>query len=134
MLGRSERILYHHYIREEKEMAKTAVRAAIPDTLDVLVSTLAELREQTLWLRFLGMEALGPKLETALVTSKQRAVFELSDGERSVREIADLAAVGVGTVSRLWSEWAQLGIVVESGKVPGRWRHLARMTVGHQEE
>lgn len=114
-------------------MAIGTGKGTATDTLDVLVSTLGELREQTKWLRFLGLQALAPTLDAVLVTSKQRAVFDLSNGERSVREIATMAGVGVGTVSRLWSEWAQHGLVVESGNVPGRWRHLAPIAVRDQE-
>jgi hypothetical protein len=89
---------------------------------------LAELREQSLWLKFLGTQAILPILEEVLETPKQRKIYELSDGRRSVRDIARSAEVGVGTVSRLWNQWAELGLAAESPEVPGRWRHLVSLS------
>ena len=64
---------------------------------------LRELREQTKWLRLLGLQALKPILEGAL-NDKQKLVYEYSDGARPTREVARLAGVSLGTVSRLWGE------------------------------
>jgi hypothetical protein len=89
---------------------------------------LDELRIQTRWLRLLGLQALRPVLLEVLRTDKQRAVFEYSDGARSVREIARLAGVGAGSVSRMWSQWIAAGICVESTTAPGRAQHLASLS------
>jgi hypothetical protein len=89
---------------------------------------LAELREQTKWLRLLGLQALRPLLGQVLRTEKQRAVFEFSDGERSAREVARLAGVGVGSVSRMWSQWIADGLCAESPTAPGRAQHLASLS------
>ena len=72
------------------------------------------LREQARWLRLLGLQALRPLLERVLVTDKQKAIYELSDGRRTTREIARDAGVGAGSVSRLWSEWLASGICAPS--------------------
>lgn len=90
--------------------------------------SLAELREQTKWLRLLGLQALRPMLQEVLRTDKQRAVFEYSDGERSVREMGRLAGVGAGSVSRMWSQWIADGICVEVPTAPGRAQHLASLS------
>lgn len=103
------------------------LRANLADALD-------ELRQQTAWLKFLGTQTMLPVLVEVLETPKQRAVYELSDGRRSVRDIARLAGVGVGSVSRLWKEWAELGLVSESRDVPGRWRHLVSLGTGRAEK
>lgn len=72
----------------------------------------AELREQTKWLRFLGLRALGPVLETALRNDRERLAYEMSDG-RSSNAIG--AAVGVSGRSILnwWTRWAAVGIAIE---------------------
>lgn len=87
-----------------------------------------QLREQTRWLRFLGMQQLRPALETTLKSDTHRLVYELTDGVRTVRQIAKLAGVGAATVSRLWGQWSGLGLVVPSTKATGRWRHLISLS------
>lgn len=89
---------------------------------------LEQLREQTRWLRFLGMQQLRPALETTLKSDTHRLVYEMSDGVRTVRQIASLAGVGAATVSRLWGQWSGLGLIVPSTKATGRWRHLISLS------
>lgn len=89
---------------------------------------LSELRAQTKWLRLLGLQALRPMLVDALRTDKQRAVYECTDGERSIREVAKLAGVGTGSVSRMWTQWIALGICTESQATAGRAQHLASLS------
>ncbi|MHB1523370.1 MAG: hypothetical protein ACYCS9_06605 [Candidatus Dormibacteria bacterium] len=88
----------------------------------------AQLREQTKWLRLLGLQALRPLLVEILLSDKQKLVYELSDGSRTVREIGKLAGVGPGTVSALWREWMAVGICTESSQRAGRAQHLAPMS------
>jgi hypothetical protein len=89
---------------------------------------LMELREQTKWLRLTGFQVLRSELNRLLRTDKQRAVYELSDGQRTVREVARLAGVGVGSVSRLWSQWIAAGVCSESSSAAGRAHHLAPLS------
>lgn len=88
----------------------------------------AELREQTKWLRLLGLQTLRPLLDDLLRTDRHRVVFELSNGERSVRDVARLAGVGPATVSRLWNDWIAAGICIESPRAKGRAQHLASLS------
>ncbi len=88
----------------------------------------AELRAQTRWLRLLGLQALRPLLTQVLATGKQKIVYELSDGKRTSRQIAQEAGVGAGSVSRLWAGWIAVGICTESREHPGRAEHLASLT------
>ena len=62
-----------------------------------------ELREQTKWLRLLAYTALKPMLQDALKNDKQKLVYEYSDGNKGVREVAKLAGVGAGTVGNWWA-------------------------------
>jgi hypothetical protein len=86
------------------------------------------LREQARWLRLLGLQALRPLLERVLVTDKQKAIYELSDGRRTTREIARDAGVGAGSVSRLWSEWLASGMCAPSPVASGRAQHLSSLS------
>ena len=88
---------------------------------------LVELREQSRWLRLLGLGTLRTLLPQLLKTEKQRLVYELSDGTRTVREIAAAAGVGIGTVSRLWTEWLAAGLCSESPRHAGRAERLVSL-------
>jgi hypothetical protein len=90
-------------------------------------AVLAELHEQTRWLRLLGLQALKPLLDKVLKTDKHRLAYELTDGKRTVREVAAAAGVSTGTVSKLWAEWTAAGICFESRQVAGRAEHLASL-------
>ena len=89
---------------------------------------LAELREQTKWLRLLGLQALRPILKDALQTDKQRLIYEYSNGDRTTREVGKLAGVSISVVSRLWTQWIAAGICVESPKMAGRAQHLITLS------
>lgn len=88
---------------------------------------LDELKAQTKWLRLLGIQSLRQVLAQALKNEKQRAVYELSDGVRTSREVAQKAGVGAGTVATLWAEWISTGVCSESPKQAGRAAHLASL-------
>ena len=86
---------------------------------------LDELREQTKWLRLLGLQALRPVVEGVLKTDRQRLAFELTDGGRSIRDVAHEAGLGVTTVARWWQEWLTAGICIE---VPGKAGRAEQLT------
>ena len=87
-------------------------------------AVLTQLREQTKWLRFLGLQALHPLLVEVLASDKHRLAYEVSDGSRTVREVARLAGIGATTVFGLWREWMAIGICLESAERAGRAQHL----------
>ncbi len=88
---------------------------------------LSELREQTKWLRLLGMQALRPLLDGTLQTDKHRLIYELTDGKRTTRDVAAAAAVGVSTVNRLWQDWLAVGVCLEVPGKAGRAEHLTSL-------
>jgi transposase len=56
------------------------------------------------------------------------AIYELSDGERSTREIAALLGLGSNaTVANYWKKWNRLGIVEPSEKHQGRSRRICSL-------
>jgi hypothetical protein len=85
---------------------------------------LEQLQEQTKWLRFLGIQALRPLLVEVLASDKHRLAYEVSDGSRTVRDVAKLAGMGASTVSGLWREWMAIGVCSESALRAGRAQHV----------
>src|SRR6266550_1594858 len=88
---------------------------------------LEELRQQTSWLRLLGLQALRPVLVDALKADKQRLAYQMSDGRHTTRQVSEAAGVGAATVSRWWGEWLAIGICIEHAGIPGRARHLVSL-------
>jgi hypothetical protein len=88
---------------------------------------LAELRVQTRWLRFIAIQAALPRVHAVVVSPAHRRVYDLSNGVRSTREVASAASVGVATVSRLWNQWAGIGLMIESDRYPGRYERVTRL-------
>ncbi len=89
---------------------------------------LTELREQTKWLRLLGLSSLRPLVASALQTERDRLVYELSDGMRSTRDLAKLTGTSQMTVNRLWQDWLAMGICAESRVRPGRAQQLVSLS------
>ena len=86
------------------------------------------LREQTKWLRLLGLQALRPLLVEILSSDKHKLAYELSDGSRTVREVGKLAGLSPGTVSVLWREWMAAGICTEAPQRAGRAQHVTPLS------
>jgi hypothetical protein len=82
----------------------------------------AVLEEILAWTRAMAIPGVRATLEAALPTASERRVYELSDGERTTREIATQVGVGHNTVARWWRKWRALGVCVEAGQ--GRARRL----------
>lgn len=71
-------------------------------------------------LTILVRRAVRPALEEELKDSTARAIYEAT-GEKTAREIAQATRVSVATVSRTWTRWEALGLVVKDGT---RYRRL----------
>jgi hypothetical protein len=88
-----------------------------------------QLKEITKWLRFLSLQTLTPLINENITSQEQKKVFELSDGERSTRDISKLLKeegfeVSHQTVANYWKKWAELGLVVPSEKYKGRYEKM----------
>jgi hypothetical protein len=80
------------------------------------------------WTRFAGMQQLRTILSQNLTTDTEMLIYELSDGERSTREIAGLSGVGSNaTVANYWRKWSKLGIVEPSEKRQGRFKRICSL-------
>lgn len=80
------------------------------------------------WTRFAGMQQLRTIISQNLTTDAEMLVFELSDGERTTREVARLAGIGSNsTVAGYWGKWSKLGILEPSQKRQGRFQRICSL-------
>lgn len=80
------------------------------------------------WTRFAGFQQLRNLLTQNLTTDKELLVYELSDGDRTTREIASMVGIGSNnTVVNYWKKWSKLGIVEPSQERQGRFRHFCSL-------
>lgn len=93
------------------------------EELEVLKRIESEIHQLLKWTRFAGLQQLNAIITQNLKTDKELAAFELSDGERTTRDIAKLARIGSNaTVANYWKKWSMLGIVEPSKKRQGRFQ------------
>jgi Trp operon repressor len=60
-------------------------------------------------------------LSTELADSKKRQLYELTDGERTTRELAPKVGMSVATISRTWQGWDEAGLLVKRN---GKYRRI----------
>lgn len=86
------------------------------------------LNELIFWTRFSAMPTFRASLLENLRTDVDKLVYELSDGNRSTREIASMISRGGRsvthvTVSNMWRKWAILNLVMLAER-RGRYRRI----------
>jgi len=98
------------------------------EELRILKNIEGKLDQLLKWTRFAGMQQLRTILAQNLTTDPEMLIYELSDGERTTREIARLSNVGSHvTVVRFWEKWSKLGIVEPSQKRQGRFQRICSL-------
>jgi hypothetical protein len=98
------------------------------EELRVLKNIEGKLDQLLMWTRFAGMQQLRTILAQNLTKDLEMLIYELSDGERSTREIAELSGVGSNaTVTNYWRKWSRLGIVEPSEIRQGRFRRICSL-------
>lgn len=98
------------------------------DELRTLKSIEQKLDQLLKWTKFAGMQQLRTILTQNLTTDTEMLVYELSDGERTTREIARLAGVGSNaTIANYWKKWSKVGIVEPSEKRRGRYQRICSL-------
>ena len=82
------------------------------------VQSLSEkIDELIFWTKFSAMTTFVPLLTNALRTEIDKLIYELSDGKRSSREIAQIVC-SIGrktthvTVGNMWEKWTLLNLVI----------------------
>ena len=78
------------------------------------------MHEQLKWAKLAGLSHLKTIFENELKTNEDKAVYELSDGEKSIRELEKLTNVSRSRVSILWRRWYRMGIMEQSKKYEGK--------------
>jgi hypothetical protein len=73
-------------------------------------------REAQNLLRILVQPILSNSLEGIFKTPRQLYAYELSNGERSTREIGKLVKLDQKGISNWWREWEKVGLVEKVGK------------------
>ena len=96
----------------------------------LLKQILNELREIKFWIKLSNLSFIRRIAREYLVDDESKIVYELSNGKRSTREIAnELEKIGIkithATVANLWKRWAMVGLVQPSEKYQGRYRKVA---------
>jgi hypothetical protein len=76
--------------------------------------------EQLKWTKLSGMTQLKSIFEENLRTDDDKRVYELSDGERSIRDIEKITNVGRTKIAALWKKWYKMGIMERSEKYEGK--------------
>lgn len=88
----------------------------------------SKLEEILKWTRIATKQQIRPFISKNLETDMETAIYELSDGSRSTRDIAQiLGKVSHVTVSRYWKKWANLSIVESSPTYQGRYKKICSL-------
>jgi len=88
----------------------------------------SKLEELLKWTRIATKQQIRPFISKNLETDMETAIYELSDGSRSTRDIAQiLGKVSHVTVSRYWKKWANLSIVEPSPTYHGRYKKICSL-------
>lgn len=83
-----------------------------PDDKKVILESLLRI-EQTL--STIAKASLRSVVEQELSHLAARKVYDLT-GSRPIKEISQTTGMATGSISRLWSRWEQLGILIKDGK------------------
>lgn len=96
--------------------------------LEVLKSIENKLNQLLKWTRFAGLQQLRNVLTQNLTTDKELLIYEMSDGERTTRDIATIVKVGSNaTIAGYWKKWSKLGIVEPSQRRQGRFQRICSL-------
>ena len=88
----------------------------------------SKLEELLKWTRIATKQQIRPFISKNLETDMETAIYELSDGSRSTRDIAQiLGKVSHVTVSRYWKKWGNLSIVEPSPTYQGRYKKICSL-------
>lgn len=92
----------------------------MPEEKGITSDFMQTLTEILMWTRFENFPKLRKILLDTLTTDEEKRAYELTDGERSRRDIARKIGVSNSTIQSWWNKWYNLGILEPSGKRKGR--------------
>ena len=76
------------------------------------------LKEHLKWAKFASQFQLKKVLESAL-KEEEKKIYELSNGQRSTRDIEKLTSASRGKIAALWKKWYKMVIVESLDKYNG---------------
>ena len=85
------------------------------------------LRDLVRWSKFESIPKLRAVLEQNLPNDKEKIIYEFSNGERSMRDVAKVADVSHVTVQNYWEKWSKVGIVDKSETYEGRYKRVCSL-------
>ena len=95
------------------------------EEVKILRSIEKKLDEICKWVKISSKWQIKPFLSQNIVKDLEATIYELSDGSRSTRDIAQIVnKISHVTVSRYWKKWANLGIVIPSDSYQGRFQKI----------
>lgn len=99
---------------------------------DLLKRILKEMEELKYWARLAGIPILRRAIQDNLRDDESKLVYELSNGDRSSREIAEQVkktgrTLTHMTVTNMWKRWSAVGTVEPSERYQGRFRKVVSL-------
>ena len=88
---------------------------------------LKELKIQTAWLRVLALQAIKDSIIKELKSEQDKKIYELSDGQKTTREIAKEVGCSHVKVATVWNKWASAGLVMPSESRKGRFKKIVTL-------
>lgn len=88
---------------------------------------LEELKAQTAWLRIIGLQTIKDLIKQEIKSKQDKSIFELSDGQRSTRKIAETVGSSHVKVVAKWNKWASIGLVMPSEHYKGRYKKIVTL-------
>ena len=74
------------------------------------------LRDILKWQGFQGTKILRDIIPSILDSEEKKLVYEHTDGQKTARDLLNIANIGLGTLSRWWNDWHSQGILEKKGK------------------
>jgi hypothetical protein len=102
----------------------------LTEDIELLRKILDELREIKYWLKVSGLPVIRRAAHENLRDDESKLVYDLSDGQRSTREIVEELkksgkVITHATVANMWRRWAAVSLVEPSERYQGRFRKVA---------
>jgi hypothetical protein len=96
----------------------------------LLKEILVELREIRYWTKVSSLPVIRRAAHENLRDDESKLVYDLSDGQRSTREIAEELkksgkTITHATVANMWKRWATVSLVESSERYQGRFKKVA---------
>jgi hypothetical protein len=104
----------------------------LTEDIELLRKILGELREIKYWLKVSGLPVIRRAAHENLRDDESKLVYDLSDGQRSTREIVEELkksgkVITHATVANMWRRWAAVSLVEPSERYQGRFRKVASL-------